>query len=104
MSEVDYEEGNLGSNNRFQSRTILGMPETPKMVGWVMKIGVRDEKVAGQILMVCILLFILTAFLYPILSLKEEGSGPKYIDKKLTPSEVEVLSPVDREIYYNINR
>ena len=52
MANVQFEEDQQfgGSSSGFQSRQILGVPQTPWMVRLLGKLGVRDEKIAGYIL------------------------------------------------------
>ena len=52
MANVQFEEDQQfgSSSGSFQSRQILGVPQTPWMVRLLGKLGVRDEKIAGYIL------------------------------------------------------
>ncbi len=59
---IEFEENNLSQNNRFQSRVVLGIPQTPGMVNFLMSKGViKNEKQAGNLLLVLTGLFFLSA-------------------------------------------
>ena len=66
MVDVQFEEENqFGSGGSFQSRRILGIPATPGMVRWLGKFGIRNEKVAGYILvMIAIIAFTASLFIF----------------------------------------
>jgi len=51
MVDVQFEEnGQFGSSGSFQPRRILGVPATPGMIRLLGKFGIRNEKIAGYIL------------------------------------------------------
>lgn len=53
MADVQFEEDNqFSTGGGLQSRRNLGVPTTPGMVRLLAKIGVRDEKFAGYVLIV----------------------------------------------------
>ena len=66
MTNVQFEEnGQFGSGGGFQSRRILGLPATPGMVRLLGKFGIRDEKIAGYILItVAIVAFTVSIFIF----------------------------------------
>ena len=67
MVNGQFEEAQpLGSSSgSFQSRQILGVPATPGMVRLLGKLGVRDEKIAGYILItIAIVAFIVSIFIF----------------------------------------
>ena len=75
MADVQFEEnGQFGSGGSFQSRRILGVPATPGMVRLLGKFGIRDEKVAGYILItVAIVAFTVSIFIF--MNVFNRGSG-----------------------------
>lgn len=66
MVDVQFEEdAQFNSGGGFRSRQILGVPATPGMVVLLGKLGVRDEKVAGYILVaIAIIAFIVSIFIF----------------------------------------
>ena len=62
MSDFQLEEDKTGIDSRFQSRVILGRPETPKMVAFMINKGIiKNEKTAGNVLIVISAVFFLSA-------------------------------------------
>ncbi len=66
MVDVQFEEdGQFSSGGGFQSRRILGIPTTPGMVRYLMKIGIKNEKIAGYILVaIAIIAFTASIFIF----------------------------------------
>ncbi len=89
MSQVEYEENN--TTQHFQSRVILGIAQTPKMVDFIMKCGVADEKRAGHILVAIIVACIIAiAAIVNIFVFKD--SSLIYRDE-IPQSELETIPP-----------
>ncbi|TSC67206.1 MAG: hypothetical protein CEO19_312 [Parcubacteria group bacterium Gr01-1014_73] len=75
MTDVQFEEDNqFGSGGSFQSRRILGIPTTPGLVRLLGKLGIRNEKVAGYIL-VAIALVAFTASIFIFAGVSTGGSS-----------------------------
>lgn len=86
---VEFEENNDLSH--FRSRSILGTPETPKMVNLLMKYGIADEQKAGYTLLGIIgLLLILSAIVIYTFVLPEK---PKVIFYEELSPEVKAALP-----------
>jgi len=66
MVDVQFEEdGQFNSSGSFQSRQIFGVPATPGMVRLLGKFGIRNEKVAGYILItITIVAFAVSIFIF----------------------------------------
>ena len=66
MVDVQFEEdGQFSSGGGFQSRRILGIPTTPGMVRYLMKIGIKNDKIAGYILVaIAIIAFTASIFIF----------------------------------------
>jgi len=67
MTNVQFEEDQQfgGSGGSFQSRKILGVPQTPGMIRLLGKLGIRDEKIAGYILIaIAIVAFVVSVFFF----------------------------------------
>ena len=80
MANVQFEEDQQfgGSSSGFQSRQILGVPQTPWMVRLLGKLGVRDEKIAGYILItIAIVAFTASIFIFMnVFSRGSDNAGP----------------------------
>lgn len=51
MSDVEFQEDYFDQDHSFKSRSILGAPEKPGMIGFITSTGlVKDEITAGYIL------------------------------------------------------
>lgn len=75
MVNVQFEEdGQFSSGGGFQSRRILGIPATPGMVRLLGKLGIRNEKIAGYILM-AIAIIAFTASIFIFAKVFTRGSG-----------------------------
>ena len=73
MTNVQFEEENQFSGG-FRSRQVFGVPTTPGMVRLLGKFGIRDEKVAGYILItVAIVAFTVSIFIF--MNVFNRGSG-----------------------------
>ena len=62
MLDVEFlNENSSGSRGNLTSRSVFNQTKTPKMVGWIMKIGVKDKNTAERVLVgIAIVSFILT--------------------------------------------
>lgn len=74
MVDVQFEEDTqFNSGGGFHSRQILGVPATPGMVLLLGKLGVRDEKVAGYLLVaIAVVAFAVSIFIFASVF----GGGP----------------------------
>ncbi len=92
ISPIQYNE----EDSSYKSRTILGQPKTPKMIGFLIRKGiVKNEKSAGVLLIflisICVILTIYTAFLskpfLPILTKVESDQIIKNMTSHPNPDE-----------------
>lgn len=59
--ELQFEE-----EGQYRSPVVLGKPEIPKMILWLKKTGiVKDEKRAGNILLIIILICVVVSIIAP---------------------------------------
>lgn len=59
---IEFEENNLSESNRFKSRVVLGIPQTPGMVNFLIGKGViKNEKQAGNFLLALTCAFFLAS-------------------------------------------
>ena len=73
MTNVQFEEENQFSGG-FRSRQVFGVPTTPGMVRLLGKFGIRDEKVAGYILItLAVVAFTVSIFIF--MNVFNRGSG-----------------------------
>ena len=77
MTNVQFEEENQFSGG-FRSRQVFGVPTTPGMIRLLGKFGIRDEKVAGYILItVAIVAFTVSIFIFMnVFTRGSGGAGP----------------------------
>jgi hypothetical protein len=86
MSNIQFEDSNARIQTGFQSRSVLGQPETPGMVKRLIQLGiVKEEKTAGRLLtFLAIAVFLLAAFImgrYVFLIGNSRYAGPPDFDK-----------------------
>ena len=92
---IEFDENNF-TNNRFQSRVILGMPETPKIVTTLIKFGiVKNEKTAGKFLLALVIISFVTAGFLMFYTAKE-----KKVEYNLSPDVIQSLpEEIQTKIY-----
>ena len=89
MTNVQFEEENQFSGG-FRSRQVFGVPTTPGMIRLLGKFGIRDEKVAGHIL---IAVALMAATLAVVIFAREFGGSRSTRPPSATPDRN--LPPVD---------
>lgn len=79
MTDVQFEENEQFSpGGSFQSRQISGMPTTPGMIRLLGKFGIRNEKIAGYILIIiAVVAFTVSIFIFAnVFNRGAVGAGP----------------------------
>lgn len=90
MVDVQF-EGEQQYGGGFKSRSVLGLPTTPGMVRWLMKLGIKDEKAAGYVLVV-LALVVFAVSIYFWFSVAGRGT-PSSAGSAGTMPPIEALPP-----------
>lgn len=84
---VEFEDIDNYSKHRFQSRVVLGLPVTPKLITKLIKTGVvKDEMMAGKFLTIVVSIFIILAIMLFVITFKSET-----IQYHLSPDVIRIL-------------
>jgi hypothetical protein len=94
MSDLQFDEGKVGSGS-FQSRTILGAPETPGMVKMLVKSGIiKNESSGGKVLLLVAAISLILAVI--IFSYFVLGVGHKSATRPdMNPFELNPPQPIE---------